>query len=196
MSEIPWWGLPLVAAVFALAGAGVAVFVQARDDRARSRAERSGHWYAERRDAYVALLAQFERAAYRRRVALDSGHPIPTPYTYLDETGPALMRVRLLASGPVRSAVMAVHLLLEKVYAPASTPPPGVDSAKAVREMLGHVPLVMQELEQAIREELEIRPTPPPASDEPPAPRSLLSYVKRTPAQEKREAPAAQKTSL
>lgn len=181
MSEIPWWGLPLVAVVFALAGAGVAVLVQARVTRTRARAERAGHWYAERRDAYVALLAHFERAAYRRRVALDAGDPNPAPFTYLDETGPALMRVRLVASGPVRSAVMAVHLMLEKIYTTGSTPPPGVEPVKAVREMLGQVALVMQELEEAIREELEIRPTPPVAPAEIPPPRSLRSPAKRTP---------------
>ncbi|WP_305782423.1 hypothetical protein [Symbioplanes lichenis] len=173
MSEIPWWGLPLVAVVFALLGAGLAVLFQARDRFARARAARTERWYSERRDAYVALLAQFERSAARLRLALDSGQPMPASHLYLDETGPALMRVRLLASGPVRSAVMAVHLLLEKVYAPSVTPPPGVDSAKAVREMLGHVPLVMQELEAAVREELEIRLTPPPALPEEPPGRSL-----------------------
>ncbi|MFI5936400.1 hypothetical protein [Actinoplanes sp. NPDC051494] len=168
MSEIPWWGLPLVAIVFALLGAGVALLVSARDNYARSRAKRTKRWYSERRDAYVALLTEFERATYRLRAALDAGQPLPSHFTYLDDAGPAVMQVRLLATGQVRSAALAVHLLLEKLYTPAQTPPPGVDTTKAAREMLGHVPLVMQQLEAAIREELEIEVTRPDAL---PAPR-------------------------
>ncbi|BCJ55296.1 hypothetical protein Asp14428_67710 [Actinoplanes sp. NBRC 14428] len=178
MSEIPWWGLPLIAVVFALVGAGVTLLVSSRDNYLRSRAKRTRRWYAERRDAYVALLAQFERATYRLRAALDSGQPMPGPFTYLDEVGPALMQVRLLASGQVRSAALAVHLLLEKLYGSRPTPPPGVDPAKSVREMLGHVPLVMQQLEAAIREELGIEVTPPPMPVEGP-PRSLRTYLRR-----------------
>jgi hypothetical protein len=183
VSEIPWWGLPLVAAVFALLGAGVTLVVQARDAYFRSRAKRTRRWYAERRDAYVALLGQFERAGYRLRAALESGQPMPSPYTYLDESAPALAQVRLLASGPVRSAAIAVHVLLEKMYTPGLAAPPGVDHNKAIREMLGHVPLVIQHLEAAIREELEIDATPPPLPDEQPA-RSLRNYRKRTPTPE------------
>ncbi|MEV6595714.1 hypothetical protein AB0M36_02495 [Actinoplanes sp. NPDC051346] len=180
MSEIPWWSLPLVAAVFALAGAGVTVLVSARDDYVRSRAKRTRRWYAERRDAYVALLTQFERATYRLRVALETGQRMPGPYTYVDEVGPALMQVRLLASGQVRSAALAVHVLLEKLYGERPAPPRGVDPAKSLREMLGHVPLVMQELEAAIREELGIEATPPPPGEAPQrSSRSLRSYLRR-----------------
>jgi hypothetical protein len=72
------------------------------------------------------------------------------------------MQVRLLASGPVRSAALAVHLLLEQLHGglkPASVP--GVEPEKHVRELLVQVPLVMQQFEAAIREELEISTTPP-----------------------------------
>jgi hypothetical protein len=178
VSEIPWWGLPLVAVVFALAGAGVTLVVQSRDAYLRSRAKRTRRWYGERRDAYVALLSQFERASYRLRAALESGNPMPSPYTYLDESSPALAQVRLLASGPVRSAALAVHVLLEKMYTPGLAAPPGVDHNKAIREMLGHVPLVIQHLEAAIREELDIDATPPPLPEDQPT-RSLRNYRKR-----------------
>ena len=40
MSQIAGWGLPLIAAVFSLAGAGVAMLVAARNDYSRSRARR------------------------------------------------------------------------------------------------------------------------------------------------------------
>ena len=37
VSQIPWWGLPLIAVVFALIGAATAYFVTARDEIVRSR---------------------------------------------------------------------------------------------------------------------------------------------------------------
>ncbi|MEV6495034.1 hypothetical protein AB0M20_41395 [Actinoplanes sp. NPDC051633] len=157
MSQIPWWGLPLIAAVFALAGAGVAILVSARNDYARSRARRTKRWYAERKDAYVQLMAVFERVAYGLRVN-QSGDPL----IYLDQVGPALAQVRLLASGPVRSAALAVHLLLEKLHTSGGPAPvPGVEPQKHFRELLAQVPLVMQELEVAVREELGIDASPP-----------------------------------
>jgi hypothetical protein len=178
VSEIPWWSLPLVAVVFALAGAGVTLLVAARDSYARSRAKRTKRWYSERKEAYIALLAEFERATYRLRAAYDGGHPPPGPFTYVDAVGPALMQVRLLSSGQVRSAALAVHLLIEKLYAEPRTPPPGVEPEKSVRELLGHVPLVMQQFEVAVREELGIEASPP-APGPVPSGRGLRSYVRR-----------------
>jgi hypothetical protein len=71
----------------------------------------------------------------------------------------------LLASGPVRSAALAVHLLLEKLHAAgAPAPVPGVEPQKHLRELLAQVPLVMQELEVAVREELGIETSPPEPS--------------------------------
>src|SRR4051812_47406685 len=112
-------------------------------------------------------MAVFERVVYRLRAGDYSGAKEPDPLLYLDEVGPALMQVRLLASGPVRSAALAVHLLLEKLHTsgrPASVP--GVEPEKHFRELLAQVPLVIHELEEAIREELEIRTSPPTLPDE------------------------------
>jgi hypothetical protein len=162
VSQIPWWGLPLTAAVFALVGAAVAQFVTARDRYVRSRVRKTRRWYDERKAAYVDLLAVFERVFYRLRTTYAAGDKEPDPLVYLDEVGPALMHVRLLASGPVRSAAVAVHLLLEQLHGglkPASVP--GVEPEKHIRELLIQVPLVIQQFEAAIREELEISTTPP-----------------------------------
>jgi hypothetical protein len=159
---IPWWGLPLIAAVFALVGAAVALIVTARNNYVRNRVRRTRRWYEERKAAYVDLMAAFERTFYRLRATYAAGHKEPDPLGYLDDVGPALMQVRLLASGPVRSAALAVHLLLEQLHGglrPASVP--GVEPEKHVRELLIQVPLVMQQLEAAIRDELEISTTPP-----------------------------------
>jgi hypothetical protein len=164
VSQIPWWGLPLTAAVFALVGAAVAQFVTARDRYVRSRVRKNRRWYDERKAAYVDLLAVFERVFYRLRATYAAGDKEPDPLVYLDEVGPALMHVRLLASGPVRSAAVAVHLLLEQLHGglkPASVP--GVEPEKHIRELLVQVPLVIQQFEAAIREELEISTTPPRA---------------------------------
>jgi hypothetical protein len=162
VSQIPWWGLPLIAVVFALGGAATAHFVTAREDYVRSRRKRTRRWYEERKDAYVGLLAVFERDTYRLRAAYDAGEK-PTPaLAYVDEVGPALMRVRLLASGPVRSAALAVHVLLQKLHGemnPAAVP--GVQPQTHFRELLTQVPLVMQQFEAAVREELGIDIEPP-----------------------------------
>jgi hypothetical protein len=178
VSQIPWWGLPLIAAVFALVGAAVALFVTARNDYVRNRVHKTRRWYDERKNAYVDLMAVFERVVYRLRAGEADGKE-PDPLVYLDEVGPALMQVRLLASGPVRSAALAVHLLLEKLHTsgrPASVP--GVEPEKHFRELLAQVPLVMQEFEVAVREELEIRASPPAFAGESTSPvrgrRSLL----------------------
>ena len=167
MSQIPWWGLPLIAAVFALAGAAVAVLVSARNDYSRSRARKTRRWYTERQDAYVGLMAVFERVLYRLRAGQAAGGREPDPLVYLDEVGPALARVRLLASGPVRSAALAVHLQLEKLHTSGGpSTVPGVEPQKHFRELLGQVPLVLQEFEAAAREELDISTTPPaPAAE-------------------------------
>nr|WP_296066944.1 hypothetical protein [uncultured Actinoplanes sp.] len=166
MSGIPWWGLPLIAAVFALAGAAATLLLGARNDYLSSRRKRTRRWYEERRTAYVQLLAVFERDTYRLRAAFDAGDKAAPALTYVDEVGPALMLVRLLASGPVRSAALAVHLLLLKLHGemnPAGVS--GVQPQTHFRELLAQVPLVMQQLEAAIREELEIDPTAPATSE-------------------------------
>ncbi|WP_433791406.1 hypothetical protein [Actinoplanes sp. CA-252034] len=165
MSQIPWWGLPLVAVVFTLAGAAAAHLVLARNNHLLSRGRRNRQWYEERKEAYVRLLAAFEHATHRLRTSFDAGEKPPPPLVYVDQVGPALMPVRLLASGPVRSAALAVHLQLERLHGemnPAGVI--GVQPQTHFRELLAQVPLVMQQFESAIREELGIVDTPPQPS--------------------------------
>ncbi len=167
VSGIPWWGLPLIAAVFALVGAAVAQLVTARNDSTRNRVRKTRRWYAERKAAYVELLAVFERVVHRLRAGQAAGGRDPDPLVYLDEVGPALAQVRLLASGPVRSAALAVHLLLEKLHTTGGPAPvPGVEPQKHFRELLAQVPLVIQQFEVAVREELDIRTSPPEFADD------------------------------
>jgi len=162
VSEIPWWGLPLIAALFALAGAATAQLVSARTDYLMRRRRRTKRWYAERKAAYVELLAVFERDVYRLRAASEAGDKPAPGLTYIDEVGPALMQVRLLATGPVRSAALAVHLLLQKLHGEMNpSAVPGVRGETHFRELLAQVPLVMQQFEAEIREELGIETDPP-----------------------------------
>ncbi|GAA2696099.1 hypothetical protein [Actinoplanes palleronii] len=164
MSQIPWWGLPLVAAVFALVGAASVRFIAARDNVLLSRRRRTRRWYEERKAAYVDLLAAFERSVVRLRLSFEADEKPPSALAYTDEISPALMPVRLLASGPVRSAALAVHLQLERLHAPMN--PAGVSGVRPethFRELLAQVPLIMQQLEAAIREELGIEDAPPSA---------------------------------
>jgi hypothetical protein len=168
VSEIPWWGLPLIAAVFALVGAVVAQLVTVRNESARKRAEKSGRWYEERKSAYVGLLAAYERTTLRLRRGFAAGVTEPDPLAYLDEIGAPLTEVRLLASGPVRSAALAVHLLLEDLHGPRPKPVPGRETEQHFLERLAHIPLLMHEFEVAVREELEIDANPPPPIEEDP----------------------------
>jgi hypothetical protein len=48
--------------------------------------------------------------------------------------------------------------------------------------MLGHIPLVMQQFEVAVREELAIEAAPPPPPSAGTPPRGLRSYIRRGPA--------------
>jgi hypothetical protein len=168
VSDIPWWGLPLIAAAFALLGAVAAQLVTIRNEHGGKRARKDQRWYDERRSAYVGLLAAFERTTVRLRTGFAAGVTEPDPLLYADEIGAVLMQVRLLASAPVRSAALAVHLLLEDMHGLRPAPMAGRDVDKPFLERLGHVPLVMHEFEVAVRDELHIDPTPPPAV--PPAP--------------------------
>lgn len=155
VSQIPWWSLLLVAVVFGVAGAATALFVT----------RPSRKWYTERKNAYVDLLAIFERDTVRLRAAFDAGDKPVQPSDYFDEVSPALMRVRLLATGPVRSAALAVHLLLQQLHGQMN--PAGVSGVRPethFRELLAQVPLVMQQFEAAVREELGIETEPPVAS--------------------------------
>jgi hypothetical protein len=162
VSQIPWWGLPLVAVVFALAGAAAAQLVFARNKHLLDRARRDRQWYEERRDAYCRLLAAFEHAMHRLRTSYDAGEKPPAPIVYVDQIAPALMPVRLLASGPVRSAALAVHLQLERLHGEMNpSGVVGVQPQTHFRELLAQVPLVLQQLEAAIRDELGIVVTPP-----------------------------------
>jgi hypothetical protein len=169
VSEIPWWGLPLIAAVFALAGAATAQLVTMRNEYGRRQKDRTARWYEERESAYVGLLAAFERTLVRLRTGFAAGITEPDPMLYLDEVGSALMRVRLLASGPVRSAALAVHVLFEDVHGQRPTPQPVREPEPHFLEVLGHIPLVMHEFEVAVRDELQIVTTPPPAPPADPA---------------------------
>jgi hypothetical protein len=162
VSDIPWWGLPLVAAVFALLGAVTAQLVTIRNEYGRRRAAKGARWYEERKSAYVGLLAAFDRTILRLRTGFAAGVTEPDPMRYSDEVGSALMQVRLLASAPVRSAALAVHIVLEDLHRPRSGSLPGREPEQHFLERLGHVPLVLHDFEVAVRDELGITASPPP----------------------------------
>jgi hypothetical protein len=193
VSQIPWWGLPLIAAVFALVGAATALIVSARTDYLLRRRQRERRWYTERKEAYVELLAVFERDFYRLRSAFETGEKPVAALAYVDEAGPALMQVRLLASGPVRSAALAVHVLLQQLHGQMNpSAVPGVRPETHFRELIAQVPLVMQQFEAEIREELGIDIHPPDELAEldgnrPGRARQLLRRTPRVPASREEE---------
>ncbi|GAA0799042.1 hypothetical protein [Spirilliplanes yamanashiensis] len=166
MNSVPWWALPLVAGVFALAGALVAQLVTARHVSAARAVERRRLWYDERRDAYVGLLSAYERIIARLRRDYADGVVKPDPLRYQDEIGPTLMSARLLAGNEVRNAALAVHKLVGDLHDDR----PAGDFV----EVLNHVPLVLHDLERAVRAELDIQPEPPALPDAPPPWRDRL----------------------
>jgi hypothetical protein len=174
VSDIPWWGLPLIAATFALLGAVAAQLVTIRNEHGGRQARKDRRWYEERTAAYVGLLAAFERTTVRLRTGFAAGVTEPDPLIYADEIGAALMQVRLLASAPVRSAALSVHLLLEDMHGLRPAQLAGRDPDKPFLERLSHVPLLMHEFEVAVRDELNIDPTPPAAVPESPTLRRRL----------------------
>ena len=161
MNSVPWWALPLVAGVFALAGALVAQLVTARHAYVARAVERRNRWYEERREVYVTLLTAYERVIARLRHDYAEGVTKPDPLRYAAETGTALMQARLLAGPDVRNAALAVHKLLQDLHGPR----PAGDFV----EVLDHVPLVLHDLEAAVRAELDIRPAPPGLPAAPPS---------------------------
>lgn len=174
MAQTPWWAIPLVAALFAVGGAVAALAVVAGTGRARRVQEQGQRWYTDRLGAYVALLAAFQRSVARLRRGFADGVLPPDLLLYLDEVGPALMRVRLLASLPVRNSALAVHRLIEDLHqgrtgsgAPAGPP------EQEFLDRLAHVPLVMQAFEAAVRTELRIDPAGDLAAARPTGPGGL-----------------------
>ncbi len=165
MNSVPWWALPLVAGVFALAGALVSQLVSLRHGYAARASERRQRWYDERRAAYVGLLAAYDRVLVRLRRDYAEGVTRPDLLRYHDDVGPALTQVRLLAGNEVRNAALAVHKLLVGVHDPRP---------EEFVEVLNHVPLVLQHLEAAVRDELDIRPDPPVLPSGPPPWRQRL----------------------
>jgi hypothetical protein len=176
VSDIPWWSLPLTAGVFALAGALIVQLVTARQYLTRRAAARRRRWYEERRAAYVALIAAFERSVARLRRDHRAGITEPDPLVYHDEVGPALIQVRLLATGEVRNAALAVHRLLEDLHGPR----PATARSEDFDEVINHVPLVLHDVELAVRAELGIEVAPPPLPPEaPPSRRARVAALVR-----------------
>ncbi|MEU4472487.1 hypothetical protein [Micromonospora sp. NPDC023888] len=58
MTEVPWWGVPVVAGVFTLIGVVAAQAVAVVLDRARAEREDAVRWHADSRRVYAAFLAQ------------------------------------------------------------------------------------------------------------------------------------------
>jgi hypothetical protein len=161
MSQTPWWGLPLVAGLFALGGVVAAQVVAVRTERANRAVLARQRTNADRRAAYVALLAAFQSALVWARRGFDGGGPRVDSLLYVDRVAPALMEVRLVASMPVLNAALAVHKLMEEVHEQLAAASDGRGRGDRFLELLGHVPLTMQEFEKAIREELGIDTAPP-----------------------------------
>ncbi|HEX8629256.1 MAG TPA: hypothetical protein VF755_13915, partial [Catenuloplanes sp.] len=158
MVQTPWWGLPLVAVLFALGGVLVTALVTSRTVRASRQRSAENRWYTDRWSAYVTLLAAFQRSLARMRRGFEEGTRTPDLMLYHSEVGAALAQVRLVAPLPVRNAALAVHRLIEDIHQPRAAPSAIAGAEPEFLERLAHVPLLLQAFEVAVREDLDIDP--------------------------------------
>lgn len=156
MVQTPWWGLPLVAALFAVGGMVAATLLTGRTVRASRQRATEERWYSDRWAAYLALLAAFQRSMARMRRGFEEGIRTPDLMLYHSEVGAALAQVRLVAPLSVRNAAMAVHRLIEDIHEPRAAQSPTTGTAPEFLERLSHVPLLLQAFEVAVRDELGI----------------------------------------
>jgi hypothetical protein len=64
MPETPWWGIPVVAGLFALGGVVFSQIITLLLDRSKTRKEDARRWLADRRKLYVDFLAECGQAAF------------------------------------------------------------------------------------------------------------------------------------
>ena len=115
MSQVPWWGVPVVAGIFAFGGVLAAQIVTIRLDRLRSNREDLRRWLIDRRRIYASLLAEADRTYIR--ISLEWGtdkrfHEYADNLTALRF---CCQEVRLMSNAEVEAAAWALQDSLVKV---------------------------------------------------------------------------------
>lgn len=106
----PWWGVPLIAGIFAILGVSATQWITWALDHRRSKREDARRWHADRRAAYAGFLVEAEAllmktSGYLR--ARERGDSIGSRSAALDAAKVLNVRrydLRLVASAEVRDA--------------------------------------------------------------------------------------------
>src|SRR2546421_5552960 len=119
VSTAPWWGVPLIAGIFAILGVSlsqVATWVldrrRTKRDDARIEREEKRRWHRERQDAYAAYLAS--ATSVQQQLGITWKGRSETLPTLLERLLTCQAAVQLLASDSVAAAAMKVTLTILK----------------------------------------------------------------------------------
>ncbi|GAA1624642.1 hypothetical protein [Actinoplanes couchii] len=115
MTQVPWWGVPLVTGLFALGGVLVAQVVIVRLDRLRIQREDSRRWLSERRRIYASLLAAAEAIYARLKQGWHEDGGISEYRDDLTSLHVLCQEVRLMSAGDVNAAAWRVSEKLGEV---------------------------------------------------------------------------------
>jgi hypothetical protein len=151
MSQTPWWGVPLVAGIFALGGVLVASLVTMQIERQKRLREDRQRWYADRRRAYVELLS-----AYLTYLQGIKGRRDLKFLEYAAIVANPLIEVRMLASTDVRDAALAVNRCYERLHDAVNNTAGKNAATERVPAILDDLSTSIHKFESAIRKELGI----------------------------------------
>ncbi|MEV4390208.1 hypothetical protein AB0J68_31620 [Micromonospora sp. NPDC049580] len=105
MTQTPWWGVPLLAGLFAIGGVVVSQVVTIALDRVKARREDARRWHAERRQVYVGYIMELQRTGqqfYIHREDKEKADELSEPFNELMFKAEEVI---LIASDDVRAIV-------------------------------------------------------------------------------------------
>jgi hypothetical protein len=127
MSDVPWWGVPLIAGVFALGGVLLAQVNAIVMDRLRVRREDARRWHEDRRAVYARYLNAAD-AAVRQITSgrVDGDHRVDDEWRaavagVLGELGRVRTEIQLVASVAVYAAARELLVQTQALAAEADT---------------------------------------------------------------------------
>jgi hypothetical protein len=115
MTQVPWWGVPLVAGLFALGGVLATQFTVVRLDRLRVKREDSRRWLADRRRIYASLLASAEVIYESLKIEWTSGNGASAYREEITSLRVLCQEVRLMSTREVNAAAWEISEKLTKV---------------------------------------------------------------------------------
>ncbi|MEV4121881.1 hypothetical protein [Micromonospora sp. NPDC049645] len=103
MTQTPWWGVPLLAGLFAIGGVVVSQVVTIALDRVKVRREDARRWHAERRQVYVGYIMALQRTGQQFYIHREGKERADELTVAFDELMFKAEEVVLIASDDVRA---------------------------------------------------------------------------------------------